>query len=276
MRGLQKEAAIIPRGPCAPVCAGSGIRRAGVTCPAGWSCHPLPTTQTRWPSRRMPFRSVGCNVGRSPTERLSMGPYIFGGLVWLPFLFLVRISRGPWFLGAELFGAIGPIVAFCLPVFWSVYRGRRSAGFPWLVAFAPLLLVVGSFSSYSVKQAIYGNLHDPSAGTVAPLVTLAGWCCVGVFLIVLGNLGGEGESEVVQPAVKPEEETVGSAVVFQIFDRLRTEGFEVQKISPRSWIVVNKERTMKRYFYSPEEFVQWVRSNDEVREQTAHEMTSRG
>lgn len=203
-----------------------------------------------------------------------MAPLIVGGLIWLPALFLVSIVRGPWFIGSEFLGAIGPVVAFSVPGAWAIYRGRRATGLPWAVAFAPLLLVVGSLSMYSVKQAIYGNVHDPAEHTVAPLVTLAGWCCFGVLLTLLGSLGAERRTDIDQPTADSPEVDVDPAVIDQIVERLREQGCEVRAISPRSWVVLNKVRTLERYFYTPEEFIQWAMVSAEAHDQPTHENSS--
>jgi hypothetical protein len=66
-------------------------------------------------------------------------------------------------------------------------RRKRSAGLPWVVAFAPILLVVGSFSAFALKRALFGNVHVPSNSMVAPLINFVGWCGVGMLLTLLSR-----------------------------------------------------------------------------------------
>lgn len=192
-----------------------------------------------------------------------MALLVVGCLIWLPALFLVSVVRGPWFLGAELLGAIGPVVGLSVPAIWALFRGRSAPGWLPVVAFAPLLVVIGSLSMFVVKNFMYGNVHDPAAHTTVPLVTLAGWFCLGVLLTLSDGLGDEREAETTQPATNPPEVDVDPTVIDQLIRQLQEKGYEVRATSPRSWVVTNSVRAIECYFLSAEDFIEWALVNVE-------------
>ena len=130
----------------------------------------------------------GSESGRRPktgaepsVSARSSGPLLVVGLIlWVPTLLLSGFNgMGPWFSGMEIVGAMGPVLAMAIPGVVSISRGGAGASLGWAVALAPILLVVGSISSFALNRSVFGGSHQPLAEKFGPILCLSLWMVVG-------------------------------------------------------------------------------------------------
>src|SRR5690242_11552149 len=102
---------------------------------------------------------------------------LVGAVLWLLTFFLLAVSDStPWFTGTEILGALAPVLALAVPGLINSRRGNSLQFVAWAIALAPLLMTVGSFISFFIQRAVFGNVYTPFAANISPLITLVLWC----------------------------------------------------------------------------------------------------
>lgn len=113
---------------------------------------------------------------------------IAGLVLWLPVFFLT-MAQGVYLPGLLSYlagglniAAAGPILALVVPSIIRHSRAGSKSTISWAIALTPLLIVVGSMSTYLVRRAIFGDAYSAFADNTSPFIALFLWAIPGWLL----------------------------------------------------------------------------------------------
>lgn len=116
--------------------------------------------------------------------------FFVGLLLWLPVVFLSIVTKGiylgtllHYLAGGLNIAAAGPVLALAIPGFIHSSRGGSQWAVAWAIALAPLLVVIGSMSTYFFQNVIFGVVyHGSLADQLSPFIAFALWAIPGYLL----------------------------------------------------------------------------------------------